>query len=262
MIYYAVFPWVWYPFFVYLGVDPPNILYRFILSAFNHPFNTATKLAILPVRLFYIFICCFEGARMFGFYVIYLILKCIGNCAVYEEIVSRLDNVTRDAHFFSEIDQICHYFNRFIIINQHGRVRHMNYISLGYFTLFSLAVPSNFATIKMYHSFDLIFYLVFATLSVVVLVGFPKISQPLIESNQSLERVMSKLREMQICGEIGADRGRIKILAKRIKSILTVKTSLGLKSLKFMDCTMDMKSGIFYAIMDYTISALLSINVK
>lgn len=200
---------------------------------------------------------------MFAFYVIYLVLKYLGNCAVFEEIVSRLNNVTRKADHFSEIDKICQYFNRFSIINQHGRVRHMNFISLGYFTLFCLGVLANFATIKMYHSFDLIFYLVFATLSVLVLVGCPQISQPLIESNQSLGRVMDKLREINLFGgEAGGDRHRRKILAKQIKSLVMIKTSLGLKSLKFMDCTMDMKSGIFYGIMDYTISALLSIDVK
>lgn len=199
---------------------------------------------------------------MFAFYVIYMVLKCIGNCAVFEDIVSRFDKVPRDASFFSEIDQICRYFSRFNIISQHGRIQHMNYTSVGCFTLFCVVVPSNFATIKMFHSFALIFYLIFATLSVLTLAGFPKVAQPLIESNRGLDGVMDKLREMNILGKAGGDRYRSKILEKRIKSIMPVKMSMGLRSLKFTDFTMDMKAGVIYAIMDYTISALLSIQVK
>lgn len=261
-------PWILYPLFLYLGVDSPYIFYKFIISATQHKTNFSIKLTIFMTRSFYLFTCIFEGYRMFAFYIVYVAVHCIGNSTVFAKLHTLLTNVQNDD--FSEIDTICQYFNRFRIISKHSEIQHMNFTCFGYFTTICVGILCNFVTIKMYHSFNVMFYLVFATLSVLVLVALPNLTQLSIDSNQSSELVIEKLKEKWLRtyetsaggGRNGGGGHKAKILKKRIKSLFTFKISLGMKSLTFTDITMGTKSVIFSSIIDFSISALLSIPVE
>lgn len=267
MVYYVIFPFVFAPFFIILEVDPPYILYKLVLDSLDVKVESViVEILVTLVRLGYIFTCTFEGSRMFAFCVLYLLLRVCGFSTVFNKLIVTLQGVKSGQEYFSQVEKCFQYFNIFRIILQHCRVETMNILCLGSITIFGLTVLSNFATIKIHGVFNVIFYLIFASISTGVFTIIPKLISIVVKCGEGERKVILGFREiiryyLNNKSESRRDSISYKILRKRTKSLYPIGFGIGMGNFALKVCTMEGKSGIYELIVGHTITCLLSIRI-
>lgn len=267
MIYYVILPFVFAPFFIILEVDPPYIFYKLVLISLEVEVESlfVTNLVFL-IRVIYIFICTLEGARMFAFCILYILLRTCGFSTVFRKLTSSLQKVYPGPQYFSEIEKCCHHLNIFRIILQHCRIETMNILCLSSITLVGLAILSNFATIKMHGIFNTIFYLCFASISTGIFTVIPKLISIVLDCGEAEGKLLLELKErirFYMCSNNGngGDSFKYKILRKRVKSLYPIGLRIGMGHFAFKECTMEGKVEIYEVIVEHTITCLLSIRI-